>query len=145
MLVFSLDDHRYALPADVARELIRAVAVVPLPGAPGVVEGVIDVRGEVVPVVNLRRRLGLPPREPRASDRLLLVELGSSLVALRLEATPLLQPVEPGTRGELPVVTHSALRGVGRLPDGLVLIHDVEAFLDLDERDALAAALDPER
>src|SRR5262249_18625738 len=62
VVVFEVHGRQYALPAGQVRELVRAVALVPLPGAPAVVEGVFNLRGKVVPVLDIRGRFGLPPR-----------------------------------------------------------------------------------
>ena len=57
LLLLRLDDRRYALPLDRAERLIHAVDVTPLPNAPPVVRGVINVHGQLVPVVSLRQRV----------------------------------------------------------------------------------------
>src|SRR5437764_218583 len=68
ILVFEVDGRRYGLPASEVRELLRAVAIVPLPLAGPAVEGVVNLRGRVVPVFDLRVRLGLPARAVVPSD-----------------------------------------------------------------------------
>ena len=62
-VVCGLAGQEYAIPAESVREVFRFAAVMPLPDSPPWVLGVIDVRGRVVPVVDGRRRLGLPERE----------------------------------------------------------------------------------
>ncbi|MEO8561278.1 MAG: chemotaxis protein CheW, partial [bacterium] len=51
------------LPAAAVREIVRAVAITPLPGAPDIVEGAVNVRGRLVPVIDVRRLLGFPARQ----------------------------------------------------------------------------------
>src|SRR5215469_5263815 len=72
ILVFEGDGRRYGLPAAEVRELARAVTIVPLPRPRALVEGVIDVRGEAVPVLDLRARLGLPAKGVEPSDHLVI-------------------------------------------------------------------------
>ena len=143
LLLFTLDTHRFALPLAQVRETVRAVAITPLAGAPGVVEGVIDVRGTVTPVLDLRARFGLPPRPVSPDDHLVLAMAGDRPVALRVdratdvatvsdEAITAAAPDDPATRH---------LAGVARLADGLVLIGDLAAFLSQGERAAMERAL----
>ena len=62
VIVFILDSQRFALPLDVVERVVRAAASDPLPNAPPIVRGVIDVGGEVLPLLSLRHRFGLPDR-----------------------------------------------------------------------------------
>ena len=131
VLAFEVGDRRYALPASRVRELFRAVAIEPLPGAPPIVEGIIDVRGEVVPVLDVRSRFGLPPAPQSPSDILILAWVGSRTVALRVDRVVDLVRLEPeqfdDLRGIVPGVRD--LSGVARLADGLLLIQDLRALL----------------
>jgi len=142
-LLFTLDDRRFALPVAQAREALPAMAMAPLAGAPGVVEGVVDVRGAVVPVLDLRARFGLPPRPLSADDHLVLAEAGARLVALRVDRATDVVALDDAellaARADDPALRH--LAGVLRLPDGLALLADVDAFLTQGEAEALAAAL----
>lgn len=143
LLLFTLDDQRFALPLEQVRETVRAVAVTPLAGAPGVVEGVVDVHGVVTPVLDLRARFRLPPRPVSADEHLVLATAGERPVALRVDqATDVVtlpdDAVTPAADDD-PATRH--LAGVARLPDGLVLIGDLSAFLSQGEAEALQRAL----
>lgn len=143
LLLFTIDDQRFALPLAQVRETVRAVAITPLVGAPGVVEGIVDVRGTVTPVLDLRRRFGLPPRPVSPEEHLVLAVAGARPVALRVDrATDVVtvpdESVTPAAP-EDPATRH--LAGVARLADGMVLIGDLEAFLLQGEREALERAL----
>lgn len=143
-LVLAVAGHRCGLLAENVIEIHRAAAITPVPKAPAVVEGVIDVRGDVVPVVGLRRRLGLTPTPVQPSDVLVRVRLPGRVIALR--ADEVVDLVEVPTDRRIPVddvlpdATH--LDGVARLDDGLLLIHDVPAFLSSEEARTLDDALD---
>ena len=143
VLLFTLDDRRFALPVEQAREALPALAMAPLAGAPGVVEGVVDVGGTVVPVLDLRARFGLPARPLSADDHLVLAQAGSRVVALRVDRAVDVVALDDAdvvaAHPDDPALRH--LAGVLRLPDGLVLLADVEAFLTQGEAEALAAAL----
>jgi purine-binding chemotaxis protein CheW len=143
LLVFELAGARHAVALSAVREVVRAVFITPLPDAPPVVEGVIDVRGDIVPVYDLRARFGLPPRALDPAEWLILVWTGERPAALRCDAADWLKTV-PATaveRGGEVLRGGRRLLGVARLADGLVLIHDLALFLDDAERDLLDAAL----
>ncbi|MEJ0098285.1 MAG: chemotaxis protein CheW [Pseudomonadota bacterium] len=122
---------------------VRAVAVTPLPTAPAVVLGIIDVAGHIVPVINLRQRLRLPERPVTADDQFAIVRVAKRRLALVVDAAAsvIAAPARAlvGSNDIVPGLEY--LRGVVQLPDGLVLIHDLERFLSLDEARALDAAL----
>jgi purine-binding chemotaxis protein CheW len=143
VVVFELDGRRFGLPAADVGELLRAVAVVPLPRAPAVVRGVINLRGRVVPVLDVRGRFRLPPREVEPADHLIVARTGGRLVALHVDrATDLLHLDAADltdARGLVPGAEH--VRWVARLPHDLVLIHDLATFLSRAEAAALDEAL----
>jgi len=143
LLLFTLDSRRFALPLDRVREIVHAVEITPLAGAPGVVEGVVDVRGAVAPVLDVRARFRLPARPVRLSDHLVLAEGAGRLVALRVDRAVGMEEVPPEAMtmpgANDPAMAH--LAGVVTLDDGMVLVHDLDAFLSQAEADALARAL----
>jgi purine-binding chemotaxis protein CheW len=144
LLVFELAGVRFALRLTDVREVLRAVFITPLPDAPAVVEGVIDVRGTVVPVYDLRARFDLPAAPVHPDDRIITAWTGERLVGVRCERTEWLHDVDPSAVQDPADLTgpSTSLAGIARLDDGLVLIHDLAAFLAAAEQDALAGALD---
>ncbi|MHB1169736.1 MAG: chemotaxis protein CheW [Longimicrobiales bacterium] len=143
VLRFDLGELRCAVPLTHVREVQRAVALTPLPGAPPIIEGVIDVRGEVVPVVDLGTRLGLPPRPVRPAQSLVLVWTGERHVAVRVDGVHWLELLEADDVADATQLTRGslALAGVARTSDGLVLLQDPEALLRQAELESLDAAL----
>lgn len=130
------------LAADVA-ELHPVVATVPLPGAPGVIDGAIDVRGSVVAVLDLRARLGLGRRPPLVTDHLVVCHVGQQTVALRVDRAVELTSLPPSCIEAADRLDGARyLSGLAKLPDGLVLIHDLASFLSAEEAAALNAALE---
>lgn len=140
ILSFEVGGVRYGLPAEGVARLVRAVAVAPLPKAPAVVEGVVNVHGELVPVLDLRARFNLPPKPVEPSDRFVLALAGDRPVAVRADAVAGLVHVDATAPDDIVVGTRH-LAGVGRLPDGVVLIADLGAFLSQAEDEALEEAL----
>ncbi|HSP81144.1 MAG TPA: chemotaxis protein CheW [Myxococcaceae bacterium] len=143
VLLFTLEGQRYALPLGDVCELVRAVRLTPLPRAPAVVEGLVNLRGELLPVLDLRRRFRLPARPLSSADHLVVAQAGPRRVVLRVDRAEGLLPLEPGmldeTPRELPGVGYVA--GALKLPDGLVLLHDLRTFLSEAEALELDEAL----
>jgi len=143
LLVFHIDERRHALHMNVVQRVLPMVDVAPLPSAPAVVSGIVDVAGRIVPVMDLRRRFSLPARESRVSDVLILARTAASTVALPADGVvgvaecPQARLI--GADAIVPGI--ECLSGVAQLDDGLVLIHDLDAFLSLHEQAQLARAL----
>lgn len=140
VLIFQLSGQRYGVCVADVREVLRAVTFAPLPKAPAFVEGVINLRGALLPVLDIRMRFRLAPRPPAVSDHLVVAAAGDRLVALRVDGATDLITVDPEMiESPARVVSGTAyVTGVAKLPDGLVLIHDLRTFLSQTEADALA-------
>ena len=82
ILIFTLDEQRYALPLAAVERVVRAVEVMPWPEAGGLMMGMVNVQGQVIPVANLRQRLNLPEREIALSDRFIIVQTAKQRVIL---------------------------------------------------------------
>jgi purine-binding chemotaxis protein CheW len=143
ILVFEIGGRRFALPSLDVQELLRAVTIVPLPKAPAIVEGVINVRGKIVPVLDIRARFRLPSSALAHTDHLIVARAGERLVALRVERALDLTQVEAKDIEDARKIVPGAeyVAGVAMLPDGLVLIHDLQTFLSEAESAALGASL----
>ena len=143
LLVFSLDGYRYALHLLTAERVFRAVEITPLPKAPAIVLGVVNIEGRIVPVVNVRRRFRLPEREIDPGDQLILARTSRRPVALLVDSvTGVIESPEQDlvpAQDFLPKVEY--IEGVLKLQDGLVLIHDIDTFLSLDEAKGLDKAM----
>jgi purine-binding chemotaxis protein CheW len=143
LVIVELEGQRYGLRADAVREVVRAGSITPLPNAPAVVEGVINVRGSVVAVFDLRQRFGLPARALDPSEYFALARAGDREVAVRVDRAIELVSIDPAAvdRAE-PILRRSRyLAGVAKLDEGLVLIHDLEAFLSEAEAASVDEAL----
>jgi len=145
-VVFGLDAGRYALPLAVVERIVRAVHVTPLPRAPAVVLGVIDVEGHVLPVFSLRHRLRLPERSIGPADQFLIARTARRTVVLVIDAahSVLEHPAAATFDAAHIVPTLEHIRSVIPLEDGLVLIHDLEVFLSPEEAHALDEAMNPD-
>jgi purine-binding chemotaxis protein CheW len=140
IVVFAIGERMVGFPASTVRELIRAVAVTALPGAPRGVDGVIDVRGTLIPIVDMSERLGLSPRPLRASDQFLICNATAGTLAVRadrvleLRAT-VAEAVPPGAESD------AIVRSLMRTSDGVIVICELSAFLAETDVAELATAI----
>lgn len=143
LVIFRLAERRFALHLEAAERAVHMVDVTPLPGAPEIVLGVVDVEGRIVPVLNVGRRFGMPAREIELTDQLLLAHCSSRTVALLVESVAGVaqHPSSEFVRVETVEPRAEYVEGILQLEDGMVLIHDLEKFLSLDEQRGLATAM----
>jgi purine-binding chemotaxis protein CheW len=144
LLVFTLDGERYALALEHVSRVVRAAALTPLPQAPEIVLGILDLQGEIIPVIDLRRRFRLPERPIGCEDQFVVARTGLLNVALVVDGT---QGVLDLTdleliRPEEIVAGTEYLSGVTRTAEGLVLIHDLDRLLFPDEALRISQALE---
>jgi len=147
VVVFVLDGQRYAFPLATVQQVLPMVAPAPLPEAPPIALGVINLHGLIVPMLDLRRRLGLPPREYGPADRLVVARSSRRLLAIPVDEALGVMEVAMGSVIPPEVILPGIGRvaGVAPLADGLLFIHDLDSFLSLDEEQGLTAALEEPR
>ncbi len=144
LLLLTVDGQTYALHLAAVDRILRMVEVTPLPGAPDAVEGVINIQGEVVPVVSIRRRLGVAERAVGTGDSLVVARARSRRLAIIAESVlgvverPADAVVSAGDLAQ--GIQH--IEGVLKTSDGLVLIHDLDRFFSPEEEQSLDLALE---
>ncbi len=142
-VVFKLDELEFAVALAVVERIVQAVEITPLPEAPHGVRGMIDLQGRVVPVFDLRARLGLPPREPRVTDLLVICHTHWRTVALLVDAAA---GVVSRSEAQITPVADilpemESVTGVMMLDGNMVLVHDLERFLAIEDHAALPSLL----
>ena len=139
VVVFTLDDQRYALPLAHVKRSIRVVAITPLPEAPPIVLGIVDLGGVVIPVIDVRKRFGHPSRKIRLSDHLIVATTKKRTLALWVDETKGVIEISSETYAPVEKILPGLMLfdGTVSLMDGLVLIHDLERLLSLDEEVSL--------
>lgn len=82
LVIFQLNDQQYALPIQEIQEIIRMTSITRVPNTKSYVEGIINLRGSIVPVINLNRRLGLPVKDYDENTRIIVVEYEGQKVGM---------------------------------------------------------------
>ena len=147
LVIFTLDEHSYALHLPAVERALRMVEISPLPKAPEIVLGVINVQGRIVPVFNVRKRFRLPERETSLSDQLIVAQTSRRTVAMLVDAVSgvVAYPEQQVITADRVLPGLEYLEGVAKLDGGMILIHDLDKFLSLEEETTLDTALRADR
>ena len=130
MLIFEVDGQRHGVPAHEVQELLPALAIMPVPGAAPFIEGVIDLHGAVVPVLDVRQQFGLPAKGLALSDHFIVVRRKNRLTALHVDRA--LELARVSTMGE-----PSRVGGrVVKVGDGMVLLHSTDDLIPASGEEA---------
>lgn len=134
LITFEVNDNTYALPTLVIEEVIEMVSITPTPGTSDIFEGIIDLRGEVIPVVDLYQRIYQKNRSISQGTRILIVEIGDYVAGLIVDKvvgiqTYVVADFVPPPRG---LNNHDHTLGILN-QNGIMLIYlDLVKLLNLD-------------
>jgi purine-binding chemotaxis protein CheW len=142
-IVFKLDGQKFSLRLTSVDRIERAVEITPLPTMPENVLGIVNLKGQIVPVFNIRRRFRLRERDIDPRDRLIFAHTARRTVALVVDAVSEIigrQDRDVIAAGEI-LPGLDSVEGAAKVDDGLVLIHDLDRFLSLQEEATLDEAM----
>jgi purine-binding chemotaxis protein CheW len=142
---FEVGGHTYAIDVSQVREIVRWQPVTPLPNAPELIEGVVDLRGSMVPVVDLGRALGGAPGAPGQRTRIAVTEVDGLVMGLAVDAAVEVLSVDVAHLEDPPALAtqtgYDMTRAVVRRPGAEpILVLSLEHVLEGVYRSALAAA-----
>jgi purine-binding chemotaxis protein CheW len=144
IVVCELADEHYGLDIAKVFEIIRHQPITPVPRAPDFVKGVINLRGRIIPVVDLRGRFGMLEVEPTKETRIVVAESSSTRVGLIVDSVSevLLLPADAveATPGVAAGADAEYLKGIAKLGDRLVLLMELDGLFGLEDQNALAGA-----
>ena len=133
LVTFTLDREAYGVPVHRVREVIRVGEMTRVPQAPEHVRGVTNLRGRILPVVELRSRLGLSPAVLTPRSRIVVTEAHGRVLGLLVDAVLQVTRIPADTVQPAPddVMTPQAdwLAGVARRPDRLLILLELDAVL----------------
>lgn len=142
LVTFSIGEEEFGVNILQVQEIIRTMKITNIPRAPEFVEGVINLRGKVIPIVDMRRRFGLEPKEHDKNTRMIVIENDTLIVGfvvdsvsevLRMPASSMQPP--PATVAGL---DSAHIDGVGKLDDRLLILLNLDSLLNNDELKALS-------
>jgi purine-binding chemotaxis protein CheW len=134
---FRIGNETFGVRIGSVREIVRVPEITAVPSAPETIEGVINLRGKIIPVMDLRKRFGQADIQPDKKNRILVVELENKLVGLIVNAASEVLKIAPSeieppgnvfAEGESSYVT-----GVGKLKGRLIILLDIAKLLHRPE------------
>ena len=132
LVIFALAQEEYGLPITKVQEINRLVPVTKLPQAPAFMEGVINLRGKIIPVVDLRTRFGLKDMERTDDNRIIIVEVNGETVGITVDAVTEVVRL-PVSNIEPPppsfILDAQYVKGVGKLDDRLLILLEIDKIL----------------
>src|ERR1700724_1095574 len=141
---FRIGNETFGVRIGSVREIVRVPEITAVPSAPETVEGVINLRGKIIPVMDLRKRFGQTEIHPDKKNRLLVVELANKLIGLIVnEASEMLKipPSEIEAPGNVfAEVEAGYVTGVGKLKGRLIILLDISKLLHRPEYKRLEEA-----
>ncbi|MEI8131539.1 MAG: chemotaxis protein CheW [Leptolinea sp.] len=143
LVVFELANEHYGVEISTVESIIKMQEITRIPRSPVFVEGIINLRNMVLPVIDLRKRFGQDSREITRDSRIMVVALGSMKVGMIVDAVSEVLQVSAESIDPPPLVTASSrenfIIGIAKLDNLLVILLDVSRILTTDEQLELSA------
>ncbi|ADD68198.1 CheW protein [Denitrovibrio acetiphilus DSM 12809] len=137
-----LNDEKYGIDIMDIKEILRMLDITKVPKAPSFVEGIINIRGKVIPIVDLRKKMGIPANEFTNSSRIIVVNLNGKQVGFIVDQVEEVLRVDGDLVDKAPAASTSVdnryIKGVARLQTGMVIILDVHEIFGRNEASALS-------
>ncbi len=141
LVVFELANEFYGINIAMVESIIKMQAITQLPQTPAYVKGVTNLRGSVLPVIDLRTRFALEPKEDSRQTRIMIVTMGNIKAGIIVDAVSEVLRVADDTVEPLPPMINSVdsafLKGIVRLEDRLIIMLELNKVLNLDEQKSL--------
>jgi purine-binding chemotaxis protein CheW len=132
LVSFNVAEEEYGLPILKVQEIIRMQGFTRVPNSPPFVEGVINLRGKVIPVITLRKRFGLDPQPHGRQSRIVVAEVSGAIIGLVVDSVSEVLRISPTSIEPAPRLGNSHqefVAGVVKLDAGLLILLDVERVM----------------
>jgi purine-binding chemotaxis protein CheW len=141
---FQLGQEEYAIEITKVKEIILHGGVTKVPQMPDFIEGIINLRGNVIPVIDLRKRFGLPVGAVDEHTRIMVSRMDTKIIGLIVDSVSQVLKI-PKAQIQPPPETIAGLAGeylvgVGKLEDKMIMVLDIEKIITSSEQNALLAA-----
>ncbi len=132
-VTFRLDAEKYGIDVMRVREVLRNTEIAPVPGAPDFVLGIINLRGNVVTVIDTRKRFGLVPKGIDEASRIVILEAGDEVVGMMVDSVAEVVDLRASSIETAPNVGNDEsakfIQGVSNRDDGLLILVDLNKLL----------------
>ncbi|MCA9293151.1 MAG: chemotaxis protein CheW [Phycisphaerales bacterium] len=144
LVTFVVGAEEFAIPILSVHEINRMMEITRVPHSPPFVEGVINLRGRIVPVVDLRKRFGLPKTERDSNNRIVVVEVASRVIGFTVDRVNEVLRIAPNIVEPAPAMISGVdtefVQGVGKLDDRLLILLDMDKLFGQSELAAMERA-----
>lgn len=136
LVIFLLAKEEYGLPITKVQEINRLVPITKLPQTPSFMEGIINLRGRVIPVIDLRKRFNLPVTEKNEDTRIIIVEVNGQTLGITVDAVSEVVRL-PAASVEPPppafILDSQYIHGIGKMENRLLILLDIDRVLTTQE------------
>ncbi len=144
LVSFRLGEEEYGIDILRVQEINRIMEITHVPKCAYFVEGVVNLRGKVIPVLDLRKRFGLPVKENDKETRIIVVDISGKTIGLIVDSVDEVLRLPKETIDPTPPMVSTSIdaqciNGVGKLEDRLIIIIDIEKFLTEEEKNVLSS------
>ncbi|AGC50602.1 chemotaxis protein CheW [Lawsonia intracellularis] len=143
LVTFKIAGEEFGVDILKVQEIIRMMPITKVPNAPLFVEGVINLRGKVIPVIDMRKRFGMPSSAHDSQTRIKVMDLQGQVVGFVVDAVSEVLRIKESTVEPPPPVVAGVgseyMRGVGKLQDRLLILLDLDKLLTESELETLSA------
>jgi purine-binding chemotaxis protein CheW len=141
LVSFKIGNEEFGVDILKVQEIIKMIQITKVPNSPSFVEGVINLRGRVIPVIDLRTKLGMNKIEIDKNSRIVVVEIDGKTIGFIVDAVSevlriprnITEPPPPMVAG----IDAEYITAIGKLDDRLLILLDLEKILSLDEKSVL--------
>ncbi|MCA9773516.1 MAG: chemotaxis protein CheW [Myxococcales bacterium] len=148
LITFDLDGEEYAVEILKVKEIVMMTKITRMPDCPDFIQGVVNLRGAVIPIIDMRKRFHLPKLDTTDATRIIIVDLARETIGMIVDrvnkVTKLpknaLNPPPPIFSG----ISSEYISGIGNLEDRMLILLDLEKAFDAKEIDAIRTAAEPD-
>ena len=142
LVSFNIGSEEFGVDILKVQEINRMVEITKVPQAPHYVEGVINLRGKVIPIVNLRKRFNLELKEYDKNTRIVVVDIGGNIMGMVVDSVSEvlrlpLSTIEPAPE-VVTGINSEYIKGVAKLEDHLLIFLDLSKVIDMNEMAGIA-------
>jgi len=138
LVVFNIGDEEFGVVINQVREIVRLVEITRMPKAPKFIEGVVNLRGQIVSVMDLAKRLDIPSKPRDEDTRIIVIEIENNTVGMIVDSVSEVLRLPQENIEEVPALIETEvpehyIRGVGKLKDRLLVLLDLDKVLTYEE------------
>lgn len=136
-IIFNLGEEEYAIPISIVEEIVKISSLIKVPKSKSYFAGIMDIRGKVVRMIDLAKRLGIKVTEEKVADRAIVIKIGGKSVGIIVDKVShvvtfpqnQIDPPPPSVKG----ISSRYIIGVGKKDNRFIILIDIEKILTIEE------------